>query len=128
VDSRGHLVDANPALVASLGYESASALLGRNLSTLYADGQQDERYKHEGDEVNTETRHYAGSINHYDGASEAGHYLRKGKDWLYHGGNVEKSMRADENHAHIKGNGAHVWCQGVPMKSAPFIIKPDPCK
>ena len=40
VDSRGHLVDANPALVASLGYESASELVGRNLSTLYADGQQ----------------------------------------------------------------------------------------
>jgi len=40
VDSRGHLVDANPALVASLGYEAASELVGRNLSTLYADGQQ----------------------------------------------------------------------------------------
>jgi len=40
VDSRGHLVDANPALVASLGYASSSELVGRNLSTLYADGQQ----------------------------------------------------------------------------------------
>ena len=40
VDSRGHLVDANPALVASLGYASTSELVGRNLSTLYADGQQ----------------------------------------------------------------------------------------
>ena len=40
VDSRGHLVDANPALVASLGYESAADLVGRNLSTLYADGRQ----------------------------------------------------------------------------------------
>jgi PAS domain S-box-containing protein len=40
VDSRGHLVDANPALVASLGYESATDLVGRNLSTLYADGRQ----------------------------------------------------------------------------------------
>jgi PAS domain S-box-containing protein len=39
-DSRGHLVDANPALVTSLGYQSASELIGRNLSTLYADGQQ----------------------------------------------------------------------------------------
>jgi PAS domain S-box-containing protein len=39
-DSRGHLVDVNPALVASLGYESAAELNGRNLSTLYADGQQ----------------------------------------------------------------------------------------
>jgi PAS domain S-box-containing protein len=39
-DSRGHLVDANPAFVTSLGYESASELIGRNLSTLYAEGQQ----------------------------------------------------------------------------------------
>ena len=39
-DSRGHLVDVNPALIASLGYDSAEELIGRNLSTLYADGQQ----------------------------------------------------------------------------------------
>src|SRR5262250_1321351 len=39
-NSLGHLVDANPALISSLGYESASDLIGRNLSTLYADGQQ----------------------------------------------------------------------------------------
>jgi PAS domain S-box-containing protein len=39
-DSRGHLVDANPAFVTSVGYQSASELIGRNLSTLYADGQQ----------------------------------------------------------------------------------------
>src|SRR6266436_3675575 len=39
-DARGHLVDVNPALVASLGYSSAAELVGRNLSTLYAEGQQ----------------------------------------------------------------------------------------
>jgi len=39
-DARGHLVDANPALVSSLGYDSTADLIGRNLSTLYADGQQ----------------------------------------------------------------------------------------
>jgi PAS domain S-box-containing protein len=39
-DSLGHLVDVNPALVTSLGYSSAQELVGRNLSTLYADGQQ----------------------------------------------------------------------------------------
>ena len=39
-DARGHLVDVNPALVQSLGYESASELVGRNLSTLYANGQE----------------------------------------------------------------------------------------
>src|SRR6201998_2342027 len=39
-DARGHLVDVNQAHVASLGYNSAADLVGRNLSTLYADGQQ----------------------------------------------------------------------------------------
>src|ERR1700675_1221337 len=39
-DSRGHLVDANPAMVTFLGYDSATELVGRSLSTLYADGQQ----------------------------------------------------------------------------------------
>ena len=39
-DSRGDLIDANPAMVATLGYESPTELLGRNLSTLYAEGQQ----------------------------------------------------------------------------------------
>jgi PAS domain S-box-containing protein len=38
-DARGHLVEVNPALVQSLGYEAASDLIGRNLSTLYANGQ-----------------------------------------------------------------------------------------
>jgi len=39
-DARGHLVDVNPALTQSLGYESAAELVGRNLSTLYAHGQE----------------------------------------------------------------------------------------
>ena len=39
-DARGNLLDINPALVSMLGYEDSSELLGRNLSSLYADGQQ----------------------------------------------------------------------------------------
>jgi PAS domain S-box-containing protein len=39
-DARGYLLDVNPALVSMLGGESATELVGRNLSTLYADGQQ----------------------------------------------------------------------------------------
>src|SRR5580765_6399839 len=39
-DSLGHIVDVNPAMVASLGYSSADELVGRDLNTLYADGQQ----------------------------------------------------------------------------------------
>jgi PAS domain S-box-containing protein len=36
----GNLLSANPALVAMLGYSSASELIGRSLPTLYADSQQ----------------------------------------------------------------------------------------
>src|SRR5215813_602867 len=39
-DSLGQLVDVNPAMVASLGYASPEELVGRDLNTLYADGQQ----------------------------------------------------------------------------------------
>src|SRR5579885_558997 len=38
-DARGNLVDVNPALTQSLGYEWGTELVGRNLSTLYANGQ-----------------------------------------------------------------------------------------
>ncbi len=39
-DSAGQLLDANPALLAMLGYSSAKELIGRHLGTFYADTQQ----------------------------------------------------------------------------------------
>jgi len=39
-DSAGVMLSANPALVALLGYASATELVGRNLASLYADPQQ----------------------------------------------------------------------------------------
>ena len=39
-DSAGQLLDANPALLAMLGYSSAKELLGKHLGGLYADTQQ----------------------------------------------------------------------------------------
>ncbi len=39
-DSQGILLDVNPALVAMLGYESGSELVGQNLANLYSDSQQ----------------------------------------------------------------------------------------
>jgi PAS domain S-box-containing protein len=39
-DSAGIILNANPALVAMLGFMSASELVGRNLGNLYADSQQ----------------------------------------------------------------------------------------
>jgi PAS domain S-box-containing protein len=39
-DSSGELLDANPALLAMLGYSSAKELAGKHLAALYADTQQ----------------------------------------------------------------------------------------
>jgi PAS domain S-box-containing protein len=39
-DGLGNILDMNPALVGLLGYDSPQDLVGRNLNTLYADGQQ----------------------------------------------------------------------------------------
>jgi len=38
-DARGAVLDANPSLVATLGYESAADLIGVNLANLHADSQ-----------------------------------------------------------------------------------------
>jgi hypothetical protein len=93
---------------------------------LFADDQQE--YKHEGDSVNTETRHDAQQISYYDGSTNVGHYDRGGKDWMHHDGSgAEHSTRADKSHTHIKHE-AHVWVAGGCFKSMPFVIKADPCK
>src|SRR6266478_5579492 len=39
-DSKGILLDVNPALVAMLGYGTGSELVGENLANLYSDSQQ----------------------------------------------------------------------------------------
>ena len=39
-DQSGNIVDANPALVSMLGYDSAAELAGRNLTTLHSDVHQ----------------------------------------------------------------------------------------
>ncbi len=54
-DAHGTLHDANPALVAMFGYESAAELTGRHLGSLYADAQQwfqTADYFHAGKEFN----------------------------------------------------------------------------
>src|SRR5277367_521408 len=40
INAAGILLDANPALVSMLGYDSAAELAGRNLANLYTDSQQ----------------------------------------------------------------------------------------
>jgi hypothetical protein len=92
------------------------------------DGQQQEDYKHEGDSVNTETRHTAQQIQHYDGDTNVGHYDRGNKDWIFHTGSTQQSARADKKHSHIKHDGAHCWMEGGCFHSIPWVLKADDCK
>lgn len=86
-------------------------------------------YKHEGQTVNTEQRFTSQQIQYYDGDTNVGHYDRGNKDWLHHDGNgASHSMRADQNHSHIKHDGAHCWMEGGCFHSIPWVIKPDGCK
>jgi hypothetical protein len=92
---------------------------------LFADQQQE--YKHEGDSVNTETRHYADQIGYYDGSTQVGNYKKSDKEWCHHTGDRSQSTRADQNHSHIKFAGSHCWMEGGCFHSVPWVLKPDPC-
>jgi hypothetical protein len=94
-----------------------------------AGGQQRQRYKHEGDSVNTEQRLTSAQIQYYDGSTKVGHYDKGGKDWLHHDGQgATHSMRADQKHSHIKHGGNHIWVDDGDCKaSKPIIIEPDNC-
>jgi len=90
-------------------------------------GQQ--QYKHEGDSVNVETRWTKDKIDFYDADKTVGHYDKQNKDWIHHDGSgAPNSMRADQKHSHIRHGGGHVWSDGDPKKSKPFIIAPDDCQ
>jgi hypothetical protein len=107
------------------GQRDASSGGGQQSSGLPDDSKSG--YKHEGDSVNTEVELDKSKINFNDGAGNAGYYDNGQKDWMYFSGDHSKSMRATNDHTHIKHGGAHVWVQGVPYKSMPFVVKPDPC-
>jgi hypothetical protein len=91
-------------------------------------GQDQQKFKHEGDSVNVEQRLTAGQIQYYDGATTVGHYDKGNKDWLHHDGKgATHSMRADKDHSHIKHEGAHIWVDGACWSSMPIQIKGDDC-
>ena len=90
-------------------------------------GMGGKQYKHEGDSINTEQTFTKGEIRWNDSGGTKGR-LAVGGDWLYHDGSgAPNSIRADTKHSHIRNGGADVWVQGVPYKSMPFVVKPDPC-
>jgi len=94
------------------------------------DGQQQQRYKHEGDSVNTEMRYTSQQMQFYDGSTRVGHYDRGKKDWLHHDGQgAPHSMRADKEHSHIKHEGNHIWVdKGNCWSSKPIQIQSDDCQ
>ena len=64
------------------------------------------------------------SIHQVNGS--ANHEVTTKKATGYYSGN-EKSYRADDDHSHIKYQGAHIWVDGACKASMPIIIEPDPC-
>jgi hypothetical protein len=87
-----------------------------------------EDYKHEGDEVNTEMRASAKKIEFRTGDNVTGHYDKDAKEWqLNSGGDKDKSVKVDGNHAHIKIGGSSIWVdQGGCWSSKPIQLKADP--
>jgi len=91
-------------------------------------GQQRQRYKHEGDGIETQMKLDGKKITYNDGDKEVGHYDRGKKDWLHHDGQgATHSMRADKSHSHVKHEGAHIWVDGACWSSMPIQIKGDDC-
>jgi len=91
-------------------------------------GQQRQKYKHEGDSVNTEQTFDKGEIRYNGSGGTVGRFANSNNDWMLHDGSgASNSMRADKNHSHIRNNGGDVWVQGACFKSMPFVVKPDPC-
>jgi hypothetical protein len=90
--------------------------------------QQRQRYKHEGDGIETQVKLDSKKITYNDGDKEVGHYDRGKKDWLHHDGQgVTHSHRADKSHVHQKYDGAHIWVDGACWSSMPIQIKGDDC-
>jgi phage gp45-like len=109
-------------------------------------GQSQEKYKHEGDSVNTEVRVTAKRIEFYSGDKLVGHYDKTGNVWeLYESGgkckviidgskivcqyqDSSKSMRVDSSHTHIKFGGNAIWVDaGGCWSTVPIEIKADSC-
>jgi len=87
-----------------------------------------EDYKHEGDEVNTEMRASKSKVDFRTGDTSVGHYDKGGKEWQFtSGGDKDKSVKVDGNHAHIKIGGNSIWVDsGGCWSSKPIELKADP--
>jgi phage gp45-like len=109
-------------------------------------GQQQEKYKHEGDSVNTEVRVSAGKIEFYTGTKLVGVYDKGSDTWTINesGGNFKliispsqvigqyqdksKSFRVDKDHTHIKYGVNAIWVnKDGCFSSQAIVIAPDNC-
>jgi phage gp45-like len=108
-------------------------------------GQQQEKYKHEGDSVNTEVRVSANKIEFYTGTKLVGVYDKGSDTWTINesGGNFKliispshvigqyqdttKSFMVDKTHTHIKYGGNSIFVDaGGCWSTVPIQIKGDP--
>lgn len=121
---------------------------GASAGTLAAGGQEQkkEKYKHEGESVNTEVRVTGKRIEFYTGDKLVGHYDKGSNTWeLYesggkfrviikgdkiicqNGGN-DKSMMVDNTHTHMKFGGNAIWVDAMGCwTSKEIVVKPDLC-
>jgi len=107
--------------------------------------QKKEKYKHEGESVNTEVRVTGKRIEMRTGDKLVGHYDKDSNTWeLYESGGKfrvivksdkiicqnggpDKSLMVDNNHAHIKFGGNSIFVDGAGCWSTvPIQIKGDP--
>jgi phage gp45-like len=106
--------------------------------------QEAEKYKHEGDSVNTEVRVTKQKIEFYDGETLVGWYDRQAKKWTFKVGNFSaivdngqvigqnsdktKSFRVDGHHTHIRWADNSIFVDAAGCWSTKAInIKPDDC-
>lgn len=87
-----------------------------------------EEFKHEGESVNTEVRATASKVEFRTGDSVVGHYNASGKEWqLNSGGDPNKSVKVDGQHAHIRIGENSIWVNDAGCwSSKPIEVLPDP--
>jgi len=92
------------------------------------DRKERENHKHEGETVNTEVRASKSKVEFRTGNNVVGHYNAGGKEWqLNSGGDQNKSVKVDGNHAHIKIGDNSIWVDSSGCwSSKPIELKADP--
>lgn len=96
-------------------------------SALSADATQEEKYKHEGQSVNTEMRVSENHIEFFAGDEKIAYYDRGSKRWNLHTpGDKKKSVMAHSDHSHIRHKDFRIWVdKDGCWSTVPIQIKQD---